>query len=140
MTIMNGRVTRPRTDTTASDRDRETKGATSPALGPTEGAYPSSPGQQQSANAAAQETLSGRIPQPIGEPELLALVVDLRLRAGRSPSRDRNGREGSRDGPTPGASGLAPANSASDTLDLCHRRIETVPEGLVGIIRDDVVR
>lgn len=65
----------------------------------------------------------------MAEPELLALIIELRLRAGRPLGTGAGGGGG-------GKSTL----SAVDTLDLCHRKIEKLPYEMVNIIRDDIVR
>lgn len=62
--------------------------------------------------------------ESMAEPELLALIIELRLRAGR-------GSKGSK---------ASTYTSAVDTLDLSHRKIEKLPYEMVNIIKDDVVR
>jgi len=69
--------------------------------------------------------------ESMAEPELLALIVELRLRAGRAPTKDKNGSVNSSN---------SKASSAVDTLDLCHRKIEKLPYEMVNIIKEDVIR
>lgn len=73
----------------------------------------------------------GETQESMAEPELLALIIELRLRAGRTSTRDKN----------PGlGNSSSRATSAVDTLDLCHRKIEKLPYEMVNIIKDDVIR
>lgn len=65
--------------------------------------------------------------ESMAEPELLALIIELRLRDGRTSGRDKS-------------NGSKSSTSAVDTLDLCHRKIEKLPYDMVNIIKDDVVR
>lgn len=66
--------------------------------------------------------------ESMAEPELLALIIEMRLQAGR---RSTNGKE---------KKGNVAPSSAIDTMDLCHRKIQKLPEEMVDIIKDDVVR
>jgi hypothetical protein len=76
-------------------------------------------------NVEAQESMA--------EPELLALIIELRLRDGRPATKDRDGGGSS-------SNSNSAKTSAVDTLDLCHRKIQVLPYEMVNIIKDDVVR
>lgn len=94
--------------------------------------------------------------ESLAEPELLALIIEMRLRAGRSKStRDRaqdstshpkyssissNNATSSSLTSSMMALSSSSTSSAVDTLDLCHRKIENLPYEMVDIIKDDVVR
>lgn len=81
----------------------------------------------QTAEAASIETPpptqnSTEMQESMAEPELLALIIELRLRAGR------------------GSKNSKVSASVVDTLDLSRRKIEKLPYEMVNIIKDDVVR
>jgi len=113
-----------------------------------------STGNSSSTIASSSTTINGNgRSESIGEAELIALVVELRLRASRSTSskeKDRaentsisnseinggqNGKEKEKEQEKEGSN-----VTAIDTLDLCHRKIEVVPEEFTDVIKDDVVR
>lgn len=85
-------------------------------------------------SATTQQSTNGGLNnahESMAEPELLALIVELRLGAGRASGKDKDkSSNGSKSSST----------SAVDTLDLCHRKIEKLPYDMVDIIKDDVVR
>lgn len=56
----------------------------------------------------------------MAEPELLALVIEIKLQAGSK----KKGNE----------------STSVDTMDLCHRRIQRLPAEMFEIIKDDIVR
>lgn len=69
--------------------------------------------------------------ESMAEPELLALIIELRLRAGRASDKEKD---------KSGTGSKSASASTVDTLDLCHRKIEKLPYDMVNIIKDDVVR
>lgn len=102
---------------------------------------------QSSLGHASQHTASQSSVRAISEPELIAFVVEKRLMAGSEPSKtstikDRPGSSNSKDASKGSSSARKNAadNNSIDTLDLCHMRIDEVPQGFVDIIKDDVVR
>lgn len=78
----------------------------------------------------------GQAEESIAEPELLALIIELRLNAGGDGRKERE------KGSTAGSvkSTVTNTTAAVDTLDLCHRKIEKLPHDMMDIIRDDVIR
>ena len=97
---------------------------------------------------------NGQAVEPIQAAEL---VAELRLRAGRPTGTfsRRNGSHGRKDsgadgnGSGEGSTGVSPADdlppsgsgmSPADTLDLCHRKIDRVPDEVIKIVKDEVVR
>ncbi|SPO36449.1 related to SOG2 - key component of the RAM signaling network [Pseudozyma flocculosa] len=93
--------------------------------------------------------------RPISEEELMALVVEKRLKASSEPfqtaagARNRSGSVAGRErGREDGRSASQTRRDAKegqeintrDTLDLCYMRIDRLPDGLVDVIKDDVVR
>ncbi|UZJ51945.1 hypothetical protein CBS101457_001265 [Exobasidium rhododendri] len=73
----------------------------------------------------------------MAEPELLALIIELRLRVGRTPTKEQNLANGTNNN---SSKTTAATSSAVDTLDLCHRKIQHLPYEMVDIIKDDVIR
>lgn len=77
--------------------------------------------------------------ESIAEPELLALIIEMRLNASRglgsSVGSASNGDSHKRDHAASGS-----ASPAFDTMDLCHKKIEKLPYEMVDVIKDDVVR
>jgi hypothetical protein len=71
--------------------------------------------------------------EAMAEPELLALIIELRLEAGSTLTKDKTNASGS-------TQNSKRTPSAIDTLDLCHRNIEPLPYEMVNIIKDDVIR
>jgi hypothetical protein len=87
-------------------------------------------------SATTQQSTNGGLNnahESMAEPELLALIVELRLGAGRPSGKDKD-----KDKSSNGSK--SSSTSAVDTLDLCHRKIEKLPYDMVDIIKDDVVR
>ncbi|PWN53548.1 hypothetical protein IE53DRAFT_338588 [Violaceomyces palustris] len=82
--------------------------------------------------------------RPISEPELLAIVVEKRLKASSTRVKEKDearpNTQHSSSPLNPGGGQQSQSENSIDTLDLCHHKIETVPEGLTDIIKDDVVR
>ncbi|MCO5612568.1 hypothetical protein L7F22_066836 [Adiantum nelumboides] len=77
--------------------------------------------------------------ESIAEPELLALIIEMRLNASRglgsSVGGASNGDSHKKDHAASGS-----ASPAFDTMDLCHKKIEKLPYEMVDVIKDDVVR
>lgn len=74
---------------------------------------------------------SNQYQEALAEPELLALIVELRLRAEKRPNKDKS---------STSSGSSKPTSSAVDTLDLSHLKIEKLPYEMVDIIKEDVVR
>lgn len=68
-------------------------------------------------------------PKTMPSDELLATIIEMRL-TGHS-----KGRVGSTE---TGKSSTAP--SSLDTLDMCHKSLQDIPDEMVEVIRDEVVR
>ena len=96
-----------------------------------------------SAFSVASTMKSDDTQESMVEPELLALIIELRLSAGGGKKGKERGGGTANGGlikSATTASSSASSSSSIDTLDLCHRKIEKLPHEMVNIIRDDVVR
>ncbi|KDN41139.1 hypothetical protein K437DRAFT_258376 [Tilletiaria anomala UBC 951] len=88
--------------------------------------------------------------QAMQEAELVALVLAMRLQPGAAAGAGSTGRRKEAGHASKDSSDAAVASDlaavvqepavVADTLDLCHRKIESVPEEVVQILKDEIVR
>jgi hypothetical protein len=71
----------------------------------------------------------GPKPKTMPSDELLATIIEMRLAV---HSKDKMGSTEN------GKSSTAP--SSLDTLDMCHKNLQDIPDEMVEVIRDEVVR
>ncbi|PWN38132.1 L domain-like protein [Meira miltonrushii] len=107
------------------------------------------PAAAQSSTSSLRTKEEGK-DTPMGEPELLALIIEMRLGAPSSSGGGSNGQSNSLNGSrrtTSNGAGSAmattsngPSTSDSGTMDLSHKKIRSLPNEMVDIIKDDIVR
>lgn len=119
------------TNSTAGSNDHKRNESGSDGLGQSS---PNSKRAGQLADTFSTSSLARKEKDFMAEDELLALVVEIKLQTGQPSSRIKG------DGGTSGAASGRAGASTADTIDLCHRKIQTLPPEMVDIIKDDLVR
>lgn len=110
----------------------------------TSGASTASVGSSALRPLQLRPLVTGGSHESIAEPELLALIIEMRLNASKATAGGTSSNNDATTGNNSSKRDTATSGSASPnefpTMDLCHRRIQKLPHEMVDVLKDDIVR